>query len=359
MAKNLKPTVTLTRSQIKWRVGWIGILLVVCAVIVSPVYANKGIDWLNNKTNFGVPRLPEHGFNLGLDLQGGAHLVYQTDTRQVPDADKPDAVEGVRDVIERRVRGGLGVAEPLVQTTKVGNDYRIIVELPGVTDVNTAIKMIGETPVLEFKEQNDQPPRDLTKEEQKQLDEFNAKATTKANVALKEVKSGADFATVVNKYTEDAASKNNGGNLGFIAAKVYPELYTWAKAHKDGEYSTSLVKSFDGLNIVKRISERSGEKEVSAAHILLCYKGATGCTNPQYLTKEDALKKIQEIKAQATAANFTELAKNILPNQVPLLAVVILVLLVKAQWYRNLKKQFGMLRWAVFPPQLKLNLVIT
>lgn len=310
MAKNVKPTVTLTRSQIKWRVAWIGILLVVCGLVVSPGQANRGIDWINNKANIGVPRLPETGFNLGLDLQGGAHLVYQTDTRQVPDADKADSVEGVRDVIERRVRGGLGVSEPLVQTTKVGNDYRIIVELPGITDVNTAIKMIGETPVLEFKEQNDEPPRELTKEEQKQLDEFNAKANAKANAALKEVKGGADFAAVVAKYSEDTTSKNNGGDLGFIDNKVYPEIYNWAKTHKDGEYSTSLVKSFDGLNILKRISERQGEKQVSAAHILLCYKGATACDNPQYLTKEDALNKLKEIKAQANATNFGELAKQ-------------------------------------------------
>ncbi len=256
MARNVKPTVTLTRSQVKWRVGWIAILLVVCALVVAPSYANRGIDWMNSKANIGIPRLPDQGFNLGLDLQGGAHLVYQTDTHQVPDADKPDAVEGVRDVIERRVRGGLGVAEPLVQTTKVGNDYRIIVELPGITDVNTAIKMIGETPVLEFKEQNDQPPRELTKEEQKQLDTFNAKATATANAALKEVKSGADFASVVAKYSEDTATKNNGGDLGFINSEIYPEIYAWAKTHKVGEYSTTLVKSFDGLNIVKKIAER-------------------------------------------------------------------------------------------------------
>lgn len=310
MAKNMKPTVTLTRSQIKWRVGWIAILLVVCALVVSPTYANRGIDWLNNQTNFGVPRLPESGFNLGLDLQGGAHLVYQTDTRQVPDADKADSVEGVRDVIERRVRGGLGVSEPLVQTTKVGNDYRIIVELPGVTDVSTAIKMIGETPVLEFKEQNDEPPRELTKEERKQLNDYNIAATKKANEALKEVKSGVDFAAVVTKYTEDATSKNNGGDLGFINSKVYPEIYTWAKAHKDAEYSATVLKSFDGLNVVKKIGERQGGKEVSAAHILICYKGASACDNPQYLTKDEALKKIQEIKNQATTANFEQLAKQ-------------------------------------------------
>ncbi len=257
MAKNARPTVSLTRSQVKWRVLWIGILLVFCALIVVPTYANKGVDWVNNKVNLGLPRLPDKGFNLGLDLQGGAHLVYQADTRQVPDADRVDAVEGVRDVIERRVRGGLGVSEPLVQTTKVGEDFRIIVELPGIADVNTAIKMIGETPVLEFKEENHEPPRDLTKEEQKQLDDFNKQADKTAKLALGEAKSNADFAAVVTKYTQDDKTKTIGGNLGFVNDKLYPEIYAWAATHKDGEVSKDLVKSFEGLNIVKRIGERS------------------------------------------------------------------------------------------------------
>jgi protein-export membrane protein SecD len=213
-------------------------------------------------------------------------------------------------VIERRVRGGLGVSEPLVQTTKVGSDYRIIVELPGVTDVNTAIKMIGETPVLEFKEQNDEPARDLTKEEQKQLDDFNASATKKANEVVKQLKNGGDFATLVAKYSEDDTSKNNSGDLGFVNEKNYPEIYNWAKIHKDGEYSTTVVKSAGGLNILKKVGERQGEKEVSAAHILICYKGAQGCDNPQYNTKVEAKAKAEEIKKQATTANFAELAKQ-------------------------------------------------
>ena len=213
MVKNARPTVSLTRSQVKWRVLWIGILLVFCALIVVPTYANKGMDWVNNKVNLGLPRLPDKGFNLGLDLQGGAHLVYQADTRQVPDVDRVDAVEGVRDVIERRVRGGLGVSEPLVQTTKVGEDFRIIVELPGIADVNTAIKMIGETPVLEFKEENHEPPRDLTKGEQKQLDDFNKQAEKTAKLALGEAKNNADFAAVVTKYTQDDKTKISRGLL--------------------------------------------------------------------------------------------------------------------------------------------------
>jgi len=103
--------------------------------------------------------------NLGLDLQGGTHLVYDADTSQVPEADKSSALGGVRDVIERRVNA-FGVSEPLVQTNPSGDKWRVIIELPGINDVNQAIKMIGETPLLEFKEEK---TTELTDEEKKEF----------------------------------------------------------------------------------------------------------------------------------------------------------------------------------------------
>jgi len=196
-----------------------------------------------------------------------------------------------------------------VQTTKVGQDYRVMIDLPGVTDVNQAIKMIGETPILEFKEQNNEPTRQLTAAETKQMNEFNADAQKKANEALNAVKKGMAFDAAVTKYSEDDKSKDNFGNLGFIDSQVYPALFDWASKHKDGEVGTELVKSFDGLNIVKRISSKDGEKEVEAQHLLICYMGAQGCDNAQY-TKDQALAKIQELKKLATPANFTELVKK-------------------------------------------------
>src|SRR3989344_8013844 len=94
---------------------------------------------------------PNYPFHLGLDLAGGAHLVYQADLSKVTD-DRTDAMEGVRDVIERRVNF-FGVSEPIVQVE--GND-RLVVELAGVYDINEAIKSIGETPFLDFREARDE-----------------------------------------------------------------------------------------------------------------------------------------------------------------------------------------------------------
>ena len=92
-------------------------------------------------------------FKLGLDLSGGTHLVYQADTSLLKSEEIKDAMDSLRDVIERRVNV-FGVAEPIVQVQSKGTqngDQRLIIELPGVTDTNQAISMIGQTPTLEFK----------------------------------------------------------------------------------------------------------------------------------------------------------------------------------------------------------------
>jgi len=92
-------------------------------------------------------------FKLGLDLSGGTHLVYSADTSKV-EGQVVDSMNALQQVIERRVNA-FGVGEPVVQTQQSGalgtGAYRLIVELPGVTDVDQAVAMIGQTPTLEFK----------------------------------------------------------------------------------------------------------------------------------------------------------------------------------------------------------------
>ncbi len=93
-------------------------------------------------------------FKFGLDLSGGTHLVYKADTSKVAAGEANDALAALQTVIERRVNA-FGVGEPVVQTQQGGalggGEHRLIVELPGITDVDKAVKMIGATPVLEFK----------------------------------------------------------------------------------------------------------------------------------------------------------------------------------------------------------------
>jgi len=87
-------------------------------------------------------------FKKGLDLAGGTSLTYKADMKDVDNVQKDKALEGVREVIERRVNF-FGVSEPVIQTAVSGEDYRIIVELPGV-DVEQAKEIIGTTAQLSF-----------------------------------------------------------------------------------------------------------------------------------------------------------------------------------------------------------------
>jgi len=87
---------------------------------------------------------------LGLDLQGGIHMVYQADFSGIEPGSEGEAIDGAIAVIERRINV-LGVTEPLIQ--KQGSD-RIVVELPGVSEAEKAKSLIGETALLEFREQS-------------------------------------------------------------------------------------------------------------------------------------------------------------------------------------------------------------
>jgi len=97
----------------------------------------------------------KYPFKYGLDLAGGSHLVYVADVSKISEAEVPDAMEVLRDVIERRTNV-FGVSEPLVQVERSSivagaKTERLVVELPGITDVETAVAEIGKTPLLEFK----------------------------------------------------------------------------------------------------------------------------------------------------------------------------------------------------------------
>lgn len=90
-------------------------------------------------------------WRLGLDLVGGSHLVYQIDLSQVAPGDRDSVVNGLRDVIEKRVNL-FGVSEPQIYAATAGNKAELIVELAGIKNVTDAIKQIGETPLLDFRE---------------------------------------------------------------------------------------------------------------------------------------------------------------------------------------------------------------
>lgn len=124
-----------------------------------PVHFKIGKIEINRVT--AAPRLviPLLGINkeikthFGLDLLGGTQLVLEADMSKIDQNDRKTAHESIREIIERRVNF-FGVDEPVVQTAQVGESYRVIVELPGVKDINQATQTIGQTARLEFRELN-------------------------------------------------------------------------------------------------------------------------------------------------------------------------------------------------------------
>jgi protein-export membrane protein SecD len=130
--------------------SFLAILVLTAAAVWISLPSGSKIDLRKIKINVNE----QFRLRLGLDLQGGSRLGYQADFNNISSADQADALTAVRDTIERRVNA-FGLSEPVVQVS--GTD-RITVELPGVKDINEAIKEIGKTPTLEFKIQNPNPP---------------------------------------------------------------------------------------------------------------------------------------------------------------------------------------------------------
>lgn len=251
----------IMKQQIKKRIHFALVLLLglVCGVIAYP-NAVKFIPPF-----YGV--LQNLKVNKGLDLQGGIHLEYKADVSQIDKDKVGDALSAVQSVVERRVNA-FGVGEPLVQVSRSGSEERVIVELPGVKDIEQAKKMIKETPFLEFRE-----PVAEDSEIVKQFDELNRESEKKAQDILGRAKRGEDFSALAKEFSEDPGSKEKGGDLDFAKKGTFvPEFdaVIFGENLKQGEVHPDIVASQFGWHIIKKLEERDegDNKEVRAAHIL-------------------------------------------------------------------------------------------
>lgn len=175
--------------------------------------------------------------------------------------------------------------------------------------------MIGETPLLEFKEENT-GIRQMTDEETSQMNDYNKNAEKRATEVLGKILSGGDFQALAAAYSEDEATKAKGGDLGWITEDGNAEIYNLAKSLAVGKTSVDLSRTSSGFEMLKVEAKRTKtdpftnteEKQVKAAHLLICWTGVSGCESG--LSKEQALEKIKKLKTQATAANFKDLVKQ-------------------------------------------------
>ena len=128
-------------SSQKWRLGLTVVLVIVACIAFWDTFrlwtmSDAQKTTMQTEDPDALLKLQQSAIRLGLDLQGGIHVVLRVKTEEVDEAARSGAVDR------------LGVAEPVIQ--KQGDD-RVIVDLPGYTDPERAVELIGQTAVLEFK----------------------------------------------------------------------------------------------------------------------------------------------------------------------------------------------------------------
>lgn len=151
----------------------------------------------------------------GLDLQGGTHLVLEADMKDVNKEDRATALESAKNIILRRV-DLYGVTEPVIQTVQSEDNYRVIVELPGIKDINQAIDLIGKTAKLDFREL----PPDLNQDVQ----------ATQAAVLLLQYQqtglTGAQLNKAEVQFDQQTGQPTVGIHFNSEGAKLFSEITT-------------------------------------------------------------------------------------------------------------------------------------
>jgi len=234
------------------------IIAVLCLFISLPKEIPVSINYQNFKLQgkFIRPDLDLKIYNfelkrnldlsLGLDLAGGSYLVFEADTSSVPGERKKESVEAVRDIIERRVNL-FGVSEPSVKTSSYKDKLRVIVELPGIKDTNSAISLIGKTAQLLFAEvggdeKGNLVPTDLTGADLKDSKVQFDPQTSKPVVALNFTEEGA-------KKFEEITARNIGKPLPIIldntviSAPVVQDKISGGSAVITGTFTTEEAKN--------------------------------------------------------------------------------------------------------------------
>jgi protein-export membrane protein SecD len=136
----------------KWRIGLTAVMIIVALLAFWNTFklwtlSDADKQAMETREPGSVLRLQQKAIRLGLDLQGGIHVVLRVKLEELEPAQRDGAVDRAIQVVRNRI-DGLGVAEPMIQ--KEGTD-RIIVDLPGYTDKERAQELIGQTALLQFK----------------------------------------------------------------------------------------------------------------------------------------------------------------------------------------------------------------
>ncbi|MBT3230847.1 protein translocase subunit SecD [Candidatus Uhrbacteria bacterium] len=286
----------------------IAVVFVLTGSAAFPNIWNTAARSIEDTVGMNMPEFNEEDFKLGLDLQGGVHLVYEADMSDIESTDRGTAIEGVRDVIERRVNA-FGVSEPIVQTNINGDHYRIIVELAGIFDVEQAVGLIGETPILEFKTLKATFDEDveLTADEQTQMDEAQTQEESAALEALDRALAGEDFGELARELSISSTSLSKG-YYGYINENdpAFGELAQEIQDDRLGEGVIDGLYEYNStLHIVNYTATQESE-EVELSHILICHSESEGCEADR--STDEAWTLAEQVASEVTASNFADKA---------------------------------------------------
>ena len=118
--------------------------------------ADQEVNFAKNRalpSFFGRRLTFDFPLKLGLDIAGGVQLTLDADMSAIPPEDRLTALQAAVEIIRQRV-DAYGLNEPIIQTSTSGDQYRIIIEIPGLSDVDEAVSLIGTTAQLDFRLQN-------------------------------------------------------------------------------------------------------------------------------------------------------------------------------------------------------------
>lgn len=176
-------------------------------------FTNKAVS-VNQKVGLDLKPLlktlniqRDFAFHKGLDLEGGTSITLRADMKGIPESERDNALQSAQAVIEKRINL-YGVSEAVVQTSKANKDHRIIVEIPGVTDVNQAVQLVGKTAKLTFWEEG---PKDKAV---KQDDLLKVATTSGIPLGVMQLFSGNAQKTELNGNDLKQASVTFAANSG-------------------------------------------------------------------------------------------------------------------------------------------------
>lgn len=227
-----------------WLISFILLVTAISFFIASPYGINFSLGKFSVNKKFDL--------KLGLDLAGGSQLVFEADMSKISEDKKQVAIQGVRDIIERRVNL-FGVSEPTVQTSVFEGKQRVIVELPGIKDTQEAVNLIGKTAQLMFSEVKEIPsasgatpsaeltPTDLTGADLESAEVVFDSQTGKPAISIKFTADGGNkFAEITGRNIQKPIPIVLDGQI--VSAPTVQEKITGGQAQISGSFTIDEAK---------------------------------------------------------------------------------------------------------------------